>query len=105
MAVQRLGFVILLCVLVDFSNPMLPGSVRLDPSESIEGIHGGSAGHISYPSSLQARQPARHQLQQRPWIVQPRSTHLAAPGRRWFVTVRPLRHQSDDLTSSPTEDH
>jgi hypothetical protein len=39
--VRRLAYLIVLCVSVDFANPMLPGSVRFNADESIEGIHDG----------------------------------------------------------------
>jgi len=102
----RLVWVILLCVSVDFSNPMLPGSVRFDPSESIEAVHGGTAAPIGVPGPLLARQPDRRDLPQRLWIVQPGSTRLTTPGRRRFLAVRPVRHPPDDLTAAfPAEDH
>lgn len=106
MTMPRLVWVILLCVSVDFSNPMLPGSVRFDPSESIEAVHGGTAAPISAPSLLLARQPDRRELPQRLWIVQSGPTPLANFGRRRFLAVRPVRHQPDDLTAAfPAEDH
>jgi len=103
---QRLGWVILLCVSVDFSNPMLPGSVRFDASESIEAVHGGTAAPINAPSPLLARRPDRGELPQRLWIVQSGSTSRANFGRRRFLAVRPVRHQPEDLTAAfPAEDH
>ena len=103
---QRLGWLILLCASVDFSNPMLPGSVRFDTSEAIEAVQGGTAAPLSVPSQLLARQPDRRELPQRLWIVQSRSTPLANFGRRRFLAIRPVRHQPDDLTAAfPAEDH
>jgi hypothetical protein len=40
---SRLAWVLLLLVAVDFSDPLLPGAVRLDPAESIQGVHTRSA--------------------------------------------------------------
>ncbi len=37
-AVRRLALLIVLCVSVDFANPMLPGSVRFNADETIEGL-------------------------------------------------------------------
>lgn len=106
MTMQRLGWVILLCVSVDFSNPMLSGSVRFDPSESIEAVHGGTTPPIGAPGPLLARQPDRRELPQRLWTVQPGSTRLTTPGRRRFLAVRPVRHQPDDLPAAfAAEDH
>lgn len=106
MTMRRLGWVILLCVSVDFSNPMLPGSVRFDPSESIEAVHGGIAAPISVPSPLLAGQPDPRELPQRSWIVQPGSIRVATLWPRWFLAVRPVRHQPEDLTAAfPAEDH
>jgi len=103
---QRLGWVILLCVSVDFSNPMLPGSIRFDPSESIEAVPSGTAAPINIPSARLARQLDRRELPPRLWIVQSGSTPLANFWRRRFLAVRPVRHQPDDLTAAfPAEDH
>lgn len=106
MAMQRLGWVILLCVWIDFSNPMLPGSVRFDPSESIEAAHGGTAAPSSAPGPLLARQPDPRQRPERLRIAQSGSTRLADFGQRRFLAVRPVRHPPDDLTAAfPAEDH
>lgn len=102
----RLGWVILLCVSVDFANPMLPGSVRFDPSESIDAVHSGTGVPTGAPSPLLARHPDRRALPQRLWIVPAGPTPLPNFGRPRFLAARPIRHQPDDLTAAfPPEDH
>jgi hypothetical protein len=104
--VRQLGFVLLLCVSVDFSNPMLPGTVRLDPGESVDAVYRGSPGHDSVPSPVQARQPDRPALQERLGLVRSGFTRLVLPERRWLLPARGLRPQPDDLTTPfPSEDH
>jgi hypothetical protein len=103
MAMRQLGWVLLLCVWVDFSNPMLPGAVRFDPSESIEAVHSGTATSLSTSVPLLARQPGRGELPQGLWIGPPAPTRRVRPRQRW---LRPIRRQSEDLTAAfPTEDH
>jgi hypothetical protein len=103
---RRLGWVILLCVSVDFSNPLLPGTVRFDPSESVEAVHGGTAAPSSAPSPRLARQPDRPAVLQRLWILPHGSIRVTALGPRWFLAVRPVRHQPDDQTPALSpEDH
>jgi hypothetical protein len=103
--VGRLAWLILLWVVVDFSNPMLPGSVRFDPSESIEAVHGGTAISIAAPSLGVARQPAPLTLPHRLWIKPSGSARTTMVERRRFLAVRPVRYQPDDLTPAlPAED-
>jgi hypothetical protein len=103
MTMRRLGWVLLLCVWVDFSNPMLPGSVRFDPSESIEAVHAGTATPLSTPVPLLAREPGRRERPQGLLSVPPALVRRVSPRQRWF---RPIRRQPEDLTAAfPTEDH
>jgi hypothetical protein len=103
---RRLGWVILLCVSVDFSNPLLPGSVRFDPSESVEAVHAGTAALSHAPGPRLARQADRPELRPRLWISPLGSIRVTTRGPRWFLAVRPIRHQPDDLTPAlSSEDH
>jgi hypothetical protein len=105
--VQRLGVVILLlCVSVDFSNPLLPGSVRFDPTESIDAVRNGTVAPISIPSPLLTRHPHRPEGPPRPGTMPSGPTRLVSVARRRLLAVRPLRHQPDDRsTAFPADDH
>jgi hypothetical protein len=97
---------ILLCVLVDFTNPLLPGSVRFDPSESIEALASGGLELLGCSTRPRGCQADRGQLEAGPGVAPLRSGELALAARPRVVTVRILRHRPDDLTpTSATEDH
>jgi hypothetical protein len=103
-----LGWALLLCVGVDFSNPLLPGSVRLDPSESIEGVHYGVLATRSTASPMPESTSDRRDASRRVETAlagAPRPRPQALERRRALV-VPTVRHHADDLTpASPSEDH
>jgi hypothetical protein len=104
MAVPRFAWAILLCVAVDFSNPMLPGTVRLNPSESIEAVHGGGGPPGTSGQAL-GRRPSHRAAAQRPWIMPSASRSRPAAKRREFLVVRAVRHQpGEPLAPGSVED-
>ncbi len=96
--------VVLLCVSVDFSNPLLPGSQRLDPSESVYGV-------LANPSRVMAEAPKPTPLLEPGGAVRERAVISAAavapaplnPGGQ-RPAVRHL-HRSRRDPPAPSEDH
>ena len=75
-------------LLLDFSNPLLPGSVRFNP-----------------PSLEVAREPAPLVLPHPVRIAPSGPTPTTRVERRRFLAVRLVRHQPEKLTPAlPTED-
>jgi hypothetical protein len=102
----RLGWVILLCVSVDFSNPMLPGSVRFDPSESIEAVHGGTVAPNTGPQSMWRTPTPPPRIPAAALDDAVRIPPRVNVERRRFLAVRPVHHQREELTTAfPAEDH
>ncbi|HEV8676996.1 MAG TPA: hypothetical protein VGX21_23410 [Methylomirabilota bacterium] len=105
MAVRRLVPVLLLCVAIDFADPMLPGSVRFDPSESVE------AAQARPSQSPDARPVPAGRPERLPPLerVQPPSPGAARLTTGFGPPSVPVRHrprESDALTSaSSIEDH
>lgn len=105
MAVQRFAWAILLCVAVDFSNPMLPGTVRLNPSESIEAVQAGG-GPPGMSNQALARRPDRRAATQRSWVMPSASRSRPDARRREFLEVRPVHHEPGELLApGSVEDH
>jgi len=102
----RVAWILLLCVAIDFSDPLLPGAVRLDPSESIAGVptETAGAGSVSVPIR---EYPLEHRTPPRCLEVRPARAIKHGPvAREWTLSVHPVRHSADDLTpASPAEDH
>ena len=46
---------LLLCLSIDFTNPLLPGSQQFDPSQSVDGVHVTRARGPAGPALLVAR--------------------------------------------------
>jgi hypothetical protein len=102
---SRLAWVLLLCVTIDFSDPLLPGAVRLDPAESIQAV---------YTRSVASRSlAAAPLLQALGHYDPPRSTATipSAVARLATVEWRPppvgrvVRHHPDDRSIPAAEDH
>jgi hypothetical protein len=104
---RRLAPLFLLCLSIDFTNPMLPGSVRFDPSESVEATH-ASPYHEVDGWGRPAGEPARvrvlptERLRSTPPVaVSPVSALRSRP-----PTARHRPRESDARASaSATEDH
>jgi hypothetical protein len=102
----RLGWILLLCVAVDFSNPLLPGSVRLDPSESIAAAHVATSTARGVSSPVPARPLDRQAPPRRVEAHRAQWTRRAPVERGWALGAPPVRHHADDRTAaSPAEDH
>jgi len=103
----RVGWIILLlCVAVDFADPMLPGAVRLDPSEAIAGVPTDTSAMFSVPSPVQESTLDRRDPTGRLERHQGGGIRVALLERGWTRAVQPVRHSADDLTvASPAEDH
>jgi hypothetical protein len=103
---KHLGGVLLLLVAVDFSNPLLPGSVRFDPSESVAAVHPQTSSARSVPSPILLQPFDRRDLPGRPEAHQARRVGGAPVERGWTLGVLPAHHHPDDLSAaSPAEDH
>lgn len=102
---RRLAPLFLLCLSIDFTNPMLPGSVRFDPSESVEATHAspyhevdGWARPDGEPKRVLPTEQRRASL---PVVVAPVSALRSRP-----PTARHRSRESDARPSaSATEDH
>jgi hypothetical protein len=106
MAMTRLAGILLLLVTVDFSNPLLPGSVRLDPGESVAAVHPATSAARSVSSPILLQPVDRRDPARRPDAHQARRVGGAPVERGWTLGVRPARHDPDDRTAaSPAEDH
>jgi hypothetical protein len=103
---KRLSWILLLCVAVDFSNPLLPGSVRFDPSESVAAVHPQTSTARSVPSPILLQPFDRRDPPGRQEAHQARRVGGAPVERGWTLGVRPAHHHPDDrTTASPAEDH
>jgi hypothetical protein len=101
-----LGWALLLCVCVDFSNPLLPGSVRLDPSESMAAVAHGPGPARSVASPMPGDPSDPRDLPRRLETVRAGAARPAAAERRRVLGVPTVSHHADDLTPpSPAEDH
>jgi hypothetical protein len=102
---RRLAPLFLLCLAIDFTNPMLPGSVRFDPSESVEATHASP-----YQEVDGWGRPAGESERVLP-IEQVRSTPAVALGPVSTLRLRPptARHRPRESDARPsasaTEDH
>ena len=103
---RGLGLALLLCVCVDFSNPLLPGSVRLDPSEAITAVHDGTLATRSVASPMPGNASDRRPLPRRLETAAASAPRRAAIERRRTFGVPTVSHDADDLTApTPSEDH
>jgi hypothetical protein len=103
---RGLGLALLLCVCVDFSNPLLPGSVRLDPSESIAAVHVGTPATRSAPGPSPGSPSDRRDPSRRLETTAAGAPRRTAVERRRALGVPTVSHHADDLTApSPSEDH
>jgi hypothetical protein len=103
---SRLAWALLLCVAIDFSDPLLPGAVRLDPAESIQAVP---------TRSVPARTLATPPLAQRVDRSVPREpagpwrsdvARLATIDRSQPRVSRVVRHHPDERTiPAAPEDH
>jgi hypothetical protein len=102
---RRLAPLFLLCLSIDFTNPMLPGSVRFDPGESVEAAQAGPYQELAgraLPASDPNGAPPPAPLQS------PATSSVAVIGglRSHLPMVRHRARESDSRTSaSPLEDH
>jgi hypothetical protein len=95
----------LLCLSIDFTNPMLPGSVRFDPSESVEATHASPYHEVdrwTRPAGEPERVLPTEQLRATPPVaVAPVSALRSRP-----PTARHRPRESDArAAASATEDH
>ena len=103
---KRLGWILLLCVAVDFSNPLLPGSVRFDPGESVAAVHPQTSTARSVPSAISLQPFDRRDPPRRQEAHQVRRVRGTPVERAWPLGVRPAHHHPDDASAaSPAEDH
>ena len=103
---RGLGFALLLCVCVDFSNPLLPGSVRLDPSESIAAVHDGTLATRSVAGPMPGNPSDRRDPSRRLETTAAGAPRRAAIEWRRALGVPTVSHHADDLIApSPSEDH
>ncbi len=101
---RRLAFLFLLCVSVDFANPMLPGSQRFDLDESVEAVHADrfrASGHVTAMAA--PAQAVRFEPTRAPQLARPGA--LARVERpRWADPV-PRPRREPPAPASPSEEH
>jgi hypothetical protein len=103
--VSVLGWLLALCLSVDASNPLLPGFVRLDPSQAIQAPPPGSPGH-GQPVRTAHLAP-RVPLVEEPSGERPVMTRLAMRTRWWRpLAPQPGRHHAGERPLVPSlDDH
>lgn len=90
---RALRFLVLLCLCIDFSNPMLPGAVRLEPGESVDAVHTDRP-RVELPTT---RLPSPSQLQR---LV---ATEVRGPSAPATLAQpdRPRRFQATRIPAPP----
>jgi hypothetical protein len=101
----RLPFVfLLLYVLLDFSNPLMPGAVNFDADGSIEGVPHHRSG---VSTRVAVSSPAKRDVRPSDSVV--RRVNRPGPVRpapiEWILDARHAQATATDLPASPTEDH
>lgn len=95
---------LLLYVLLDFSNPLMPGAVSFDPWESTEGVSlerlrvGSPSAGVGPAPPASGVEPAS-----KPGLVRPRM-RLRTPSRAWLVQRRRAHAAYPDPSATP-DDH
>lgn len=94
------------CFAVDASNPLLPGSIRLDPSESIQALAAAAGAHGQPARSGSRLTPAPLPVDQ-PLSTRPARPFVANTLHGWPPwTVWPSRHHPGERAlAPPSDDH
>lgn len=90
---------LLICLSIDFSNPLLPGVVRMDPNESVAAVRAERA-RVDNPAPRLPAVTAPYQIALDPVSREPRRPALARPvaRKRWAPprSPHPARPDSSD---------
>jgi hypothetical protein len=101
-AMRLFGLVLLLCVAVDFANPLLPGAVRLDDGGTVHGTGTARVRLVARPLREPAREPRAIAPEPAAVGTMPAATEPLVL-RRDGVPRRPIR--PSEHPEPPLDDH